>query len=807
MKMKQTLFNNQYLYFGMFIALVLGFITSCGSYEPVSDDTIIAEWKDSAWTVADFKDKMLIRHRNEATAEKQPYSNRLDILTEYVVRELKIREGRRLAYDKRIPVQKAYNEALERAAVDLLYKHKVRERFITPEMLRNYYEHDRWEVRARHILIAMDTEVTGKDTLSYWRRANDVLERARKGEDFAMLVDMYSEDSSIDRRFRGDLGYFRWGRMVDEFQEAAWALNKGEISNIVRSRYGYHIIQLLDKRPNGLQVRTSQILVSVTRRADPAETTAAWERARMILEEVRKPGADFAQLARRYSEDKSSWINGDLGWLPRGSMPSEYWDVALGMEIGQIAGPVRTYQGYHIIKATDTRVDWKPFEDPEMQELMYSRIESMYRNELRDVAEAFTDSIMKAHNMRYNDKVMNLVAKKITTPDLPGNMNPFALLSPDERAMLIVEDDLGGLAVDTLVQLYGDHRFPPRLEDQTPKEMLTDMIKPLLVPRYLLATAIQEGYMNNPNVIREGRRALDNAILPEIERDMVYNMATPVEIDVEKYYKDNINKYKIAATATVYEVMVDNKQLAEEILDRIKKGENISSLARRYTMRERAKRTGGRLGPFTIDQYGAVSQAAFKLQIGEISKVIPMSNTYSIVQLLEKTNETVKPLEEVRADIEYEIRFNRQRDIQNAWVAELRRYYGLKIHEDVLKRVWPLQEQLPEVMVAERDKWKEERRLFAEQARRKAEEDRIRLRLQPDSEQTFIRGDKEIKVKIGEPRYVDKEGQEVQAPEGGGLKVTPRGRTSTQTQGQSPSSTEPGKQSPIKIERVSPQDK
>lgn len=790
-----------YIWVALTFGFIFTFMVGCSRQLEVSEDDLVATWGDTAMTVANFKERMLLRHRNEAAASQQPYSERMSILTEYCERDLKLLEGRRLGYDKRHDVQKAARDAIERRAVDLLYNKEIRDRFITRQMLEDFYNKDQWEVRARHILISIPEGIKGKDTLTYWQRIKEVHDKAVGGENFENLVVRYSEDESVDPKFRGDLGYFNWGKMVDEFQEAAWKLEKpGDISPIVRTRYGYHIIQLIAKRPSDLQVRTSHILVSVTRRADPAETTAAWERAKMVLEEARKPGADFAQLARRYSEDDKAWVNGDLGWLPRGSMPTEYWETALEMQPGDIAGPIRTYKGYHIIKATDRRVERAPLDDYEMSERIYSRLNRIYRDTLQSIAEVFLDSVMQSYNMRYNDSAVKLLLRKLNDSTSPDGMNRFSLLTAEERAMNIVDDNLGGIPIDTLAQMYGDHRFPPNYRNDV--EFIKEMLDPILIPRYLSAMAREKGFFDHPEAIKDGKRALDNAILPEVEKDMVFNKATPTDDKVEEYYKKNIDKFRTAATATAWEIMIDSKQLADELLQRIKEGENISKLARRYSLRERAQRTGGKLGPFTMDQYGSVSREAFKLQEGEVAGPIKLGDMYVIIQLIEKTPEKIRPLEEVRSQIEGDLRIEQQRSIQQAWVAELRKFYNFKVYEDRVRAVWPILEQLPEPMVEERKVWKEDRRLVAEKARRKAEEDRIRLRLQPGSEQTFQRDGKEIKVKIGEPRYVDKDGNEVKSTDSN-VKLTPKGKVETTTPKKSEATGNASSKKPtLKIEPV-----
>lgn len=746
-------------------------IIGCSS-KTVSETDPVATWGDTMMTVAGLKDKLIMRFRNEATAEKKTLEERLSIMNEYINRELKLAEARELGYEDREKVQKAYRESIERRSGDLLYNQMIRDRLLKEDMLRDFYEHDKFEVRARHLLIATPEDV-GDDTMSYWERINEVWKKAQDGENFVNLVDKYSEDSSIDRSLHGDLDYFTWGRMVDSFQEAAWALEPGEISAPVRTKYGYHLIQLIDKRSTGLEVRTSHILVKVSRRSAPAETTAAWEKASMILEEARKKGADFGQLARKYSEDDRTWVNGDVGWLPKGSMPSEYWELAFKMKVDEINGPVRTYKGYHIIKVTEIRDVIKPMEEKRVKDRLYSRLARIHREEINTFSKFFIDSVIVAFDFEFNEDAVTMLLTKLSDASVPTNMNVFSALTREDRDMVLLTDRLGGIKVEDLVERYGDHRFP--VEFRNEKEWLEELVKPMRLTVYLNAIAEEVGLHEHPDVLEDGKRAADNAMLPEIEQDMVYKKAAPDEEEIAAYYEDNIDKYTDAATVTAWEVMVDDEQLAKDIITRIGKGENISTLARQFTLRTSIKRKGGKLGPFKIDQYGAVSRKAFEMELDELAGPIKEGNMFSVIKVIEKTPEKVKTLDEARKEIESDIRFRKQKELKTGWVESLRKDYKVKVYKDVVKRIWPLIEPLPETLVAERDKWLEDRKLIAEKAKLRAEEEKIKLKLRPNTEQTFIRDGKEIKVKIGEPRYKDKDGNEVEASKSK-VKLTPKGQ-------------------------------
>lgn len=106
---------------------------------------------------------------------------------------------------------------------------------VTDKELKEAYKNAKPEINARHILVADE------------KTAKEVKAKLDKGEDFAKLANQYSKDTGSAQK-GGDLGWFGAGKMVPEFENAAYKLKKNEISEPVKSQYGYHIIQLLDKK-------------------------------------------------------------------------------------------------------------------------------------------------------------------------------------------------------------------------------------------------------------------------------------------------------------------------------------------------------------------------------------------------------------------------------------------------------------------------------------------------------------------------------------------------------------------------------
>lgn len=182
--------------------------------------------------------------------------------------------------------------------------------------------------------------------LKAYRKAEMILQKLKNGEDFAKLAKLYSEDPASAKR-GGDLGFTQRGDLVPEYEAVAFNLKDGEISDIVQTQFGFHIIQLIERR--GERIHTRHILIQVK----PTE-----EDEKRIVEELKEirqkilDGADFSEMAVKYSDDQNvTKDKGHLGVfeLDKLQIP-QFRQVLANMKPGEISEPFKTDYGYHIVK-------------------------------------------------------------------------------------------------------------------------------------------------------------------------------------------------------------------------------------------------------------------------------------------------------------------------------------------------------------------------------------------------------------------------------------------------------------------------
>lgn len=210
------------------------------------------------------------------------------------------------------------------------------------------------EVQLAHILIRIP-EGASPETLQKLRnKAVSIDEQAKAGRDFAQLAATYSE--SNDAMQGGDLGFRQVDSLPQVMASAISNLKPGQVSEVVRSPSGFHIVKLIARRgsnavPQVQQTHARHILIKVT------EITSEHEAKQKInqVHQRLKAGDDFATLAKLYSQDGSAQKGGDLGWLYPGDTVQPFDQAMNALKIGEISGPVQTQFGFHIIQVLERR--------------------------------------------------------------------------------------------------------------------------------------------------------------------------------------------------------------------------------------------------------------------------------------------------------------------------------------------------------------------------------------------------------------------------------------------------------------------
>lgn len=285
---------------------------------------------------------------------------------------------------------------------------------VDQEVMHEAYNHMLFDVRASHILIPLKADATPADTLAAYTKAMEVRKLVMENRPFDSLAVAYSGDPSAKHN-GGDLGFFTAFRMVYPFEDAAYKLKVGEVSPPVRTRFGYHIIKVTDRRPARGEVRVAHIMVMVPKGA----TAQEWSSARAKIDAIRDSvmhGADFAKMASTYSDDKGTAKNGgEIAPFGIGRVIPPFEDAAFALTyVGEVSQPVQTPFGWHIIKLLEK------YPTPSFDEVRQKIKEGISRDE-RSAAgrEAFVEQLKKDYGYKADLKnalaVINLIDSSFAT--------------------------------------------------------------------------------------------------------------------------------------------------------------------------------------------------------------------------------------------------------------------------------------------------------------------------------------------------------------------------------------------------------
>lgn len=216
----------------------------------------------------------------------------------------------------------------------------------------------REEFNVSHILLRVPEGASPETLIRLKARADAAMEQLAKGEDFARVAASYSD--APDALSGGSLGWRPLDRLPQLFADMLPNLKPGQVSEVMRSPAGFHIMKLVEKRGGEgasdtrvSQTRARHILIKTSEVVNDAEA-----RRRLIsIKERLDNGGDFEELARANSQDLSAAKGGDLGWLYPGDTVPEFEKVMNALEPGKVSEPVQSPFGWHLIQVVERRVE------------------------------------------------------------------------------------------------------------------------------------------------------------------------------------------------------------------------------------------------------------------------------------------------------------------------------------------------------------------------------------------------------------------------------------------------------------------
>lgn len=479
-------------------------------------------------------------------------------------------------------------------------------------LLTEAYERLKTEVRASHILVRIDETALPKDTLEGWTRIHIIrnavlgklptaaeitnyekllknqseVAKGLKGKDSAIykaklnsvknLADYYknaadkfmdiapktSDDPSVVDN-RGDLNYFSSLDMVYPFETAAYNTKVGDVSPVVRTRFGYHILKIYDKRESRGEIFVSHIMAKFGKDATEQDKANAKTKIDELYGKL-KAGQVFEDLARQFSDDKQTGDRGgQLQPFKSGKLPKTFEDAAFALKAnGDYSNPILTQYGWHIIKRNDLK-GVPPFN--EIKNELKTRVTRDGRSQMGRVA--LMERVKKENNFKENLKNRDELGNVLDTTYLKATWSASRANKLGNKEIF----NLGGKS-------YTQNDFAKFLETQMTfrsptdeKEIMKGIYKTWVEESivYFEDAQLEKKYVDFRNLLREYR---DGILLFDLTDQKVWSKAVKDTSGLKDFYEKNKNNYLWAERAEVSTFKCLNEKVAKDVRKQIKDG-------------------------------------------------------------------------------------------------------------------------------------------------------------------------------------------------------------------------------------------
>lgn len=573
--MKRSLFVRSSAYVGLSImaAIIILSIEGCA---PKQQESIVANIGTAPITLTDFE-KMYIRS-NGSNALSNPVSQEererfLDLMIKY---RLKLTDAYRQGMEKRPEVLSEIDQYRGSLATSYLS-----EREIVRPNVQMIFNRTREEIRASHILLVFTPNAKAEDSALVYKQAQEIIAEAKAGKDFGQLALAFSKDPSVQQN-KGDLYYLTVGRLVPEFEDAAYALKAGEVSPApVKTRFGLHIIKVTDRRPTQGERQASHIMIRFqAQNPAPEDTLAAYQRIATIKDSLAQ-GIPFADLAMRNSDDVgSNSRGGDLGWFARGRWPQPFDETAFLLPVGKPSSIVRTAYGYHLILCTNTRPP-KTFDELK-QEIQNQYQQQRFQNDFA----AYTARIKKEVQFTRNDSIVALFVSGLDSTKMVRDSG-WAEALPRDLARAPMFKVLGRtISVDSVITMIKGHT---EWSTTTLHKLSLGPIVDKLSDQVLFAAKSELLEKDDPEFAGLLREYKEGILLYQIEQDQVWNKIASSDSLLRLYFNDHRDKFAFPARVAFSEIRGINEAQAQTIREKLTAGMTMEQVAVEDSLRMTAR--------------------------------------------------------------------------------------------------------------------------------------------------------------------------------------------------------------------------
>jgi peptidyl-prolyl cis-trans isomerase SurA len=594
-------------------------------------------------------DEFLYTYRKNHPNKQDYTEDKIDEYLELFINfKLKVMEARTRGLDTTAKFEtefKTYREELKkpyRTEPDALEK-------LTKETYQRLTE----EIRAAHILIALKPDATPADTTIAYQKISHLKSRVLAGEDFEKLARELSEDPSAKYN-GGDLGYFTALQMVFPFEDAAYKTPVGNVSAIIRTRFGYHLIKVKDRKPSRGEVEVSHILIRT------AQDEAKVKNTIFSVYDQLKGGRSWDEVCKEYSEDPNTReAGGRLKPFGVGALSSvpEFEAMAFSMQQpGDISDPFQSAIGWHIIRL-ESKIPLPSFK--EMEPSLRRRVSRDERLQLSQ--QTLQAKRRKEFSFHENEAVKQQVVALADSSLIRGAWKYAGAEELRTETLFSVQEK--GLQVNELIQYIYAHQKPTA---GSPISILTQLYEALVEEKIAEAeeAKLMREHPDFRNLLNEYREGI---LLFEIMETEIWGKASADSAGQKQYFEQNQSRYQAGERLEARIFSASDKSVIEEMQKKIARGDTLKDSDLKKFKSIQNFRTYERKDNKVIDQI------SWSTGLHEAE----MDGLFYLVEVKRLIAPGLKTYEEARPQVIADYQDYLEKD----WVTGLRDTYRVKINK------------------------------------------------------------------------------------------------------------------------------
>lgn len=633
-----------------FISLL---ITSCSTKQ---SEIVLAEFSGEKITMGEFEKAYI---KNTGGKEKAvddsiaQYKNFLDL---YVNFKMKLRNASIRGFDT--------NEELQNELAD--YKKKVGSTYIIEKELiepgiKKLYEQRKYELRVSHLMVRPDS--TGDE--GALAKATELLNRIKNGESYEELTQQYSEDQ-FSKAKGGDIYYITAGLIVPEFENAAYETEVGSVyPEPVKTRFGYHLIKVTDKKERIPAIKASHIMVDFFNDNGEVDTAAAYAKMDTIKMKLTE-GVSFADLAKQYSKDGGTKDNGgDLNFFQRRQMVLEFDEAAFNLNVGETSDVVKTNYGLHLIKVT-ARKPYPSFEE-DKEELKKIYKQTRYN----DDHDKLVSKLKTRHGFFISEETVNAIDAANDTVKSGKEYFESGIQSKFGKSV-VFEFASEKTTLDELMN-KSDAHFD-LVNRVINKSFLNDAIKKISseIVIDLESMELEKNYPEFAELMGDYKNGI---YIFKLQDEEVWSKIEIDTVKLQEFYEKNKENYRWNDRVQFAEIFSRNDSLINHYYDLLKAGEEFDTLASLYTERPGFREKAGKFDLMDAQSSELAVEANKLKKAGDYSVPVKVTGGNSIVKLISKEGARIKTFEEAKAEVSGAFQEEESKRLESEYLISLKNTY------------------------------------------------------------------------------------------------------------------------------------